>query len=380
MSNNIRLVFAGDFCSIAPAKIEVSKELSLIFENSDLNILNLEGTLNSNELCTANKVLLKQSEQSIEWCKNNRFSLVSLANNHSFDFGQSGLVRTMNVLKEKGVDYVGAGCWEEAYRIKIIEIKGKKIGFYAATSRDLAALKDRMYDGDKVGCAWINHPDTRRTILKYRRECDFLFILPHAGVEYMDIPLPEWRDVYKELLDLGADGIFASHPHVPQGVEDYEGKPIFYSLGNFFFEGSGDIDAPKPQYWNTGQLAVVDITEVGIQCSTIITKREKYKLGIESSPVFKEHIKNINELLNNREKYDQALQENVLRFYGKYKSWLLLGLNAYEAKFSVRNLIRIIKGFLCRKPNERSAMHQLREESTAWIIQRAFKIRTNTQL
>ena len=379
MNNSIKLLFAGDFGTRAPEKIIVAEDVKTLLNSTDLNILNFEGPLSSEEKCTANKTILKQSEKSAEWCSKYGFNVVTVANNHAFEYGQAGLKRTMQSLDDSNIIHVGAGTWENAYSIKTIEIKGKKIGFFAATSCDLASLKDKLYDYDKIGCAWINHPDTRRTIINCKKSCDYLFVLAHGGVEYMDIPLPEWREIYKELIDLGADGIIASHPHVPQGVEEYKGKPIFYSLGNFFFEGSGELNARKPPHWNTGLIAIIEITDTNIKYCTLTTVRDCYSLSIDNSEETKSHITYINKVLNDKELYCKKLEESVIKFHHKYKSWLLCGLNAKEIKFSIRNIVGYIKG-LFRKPNERVAMHQLREESTRWTIERAFKIRTKTQL
>ena len=64
----------------------------------------------------------------------------------------------------------------------------------------------------------------------------------HDGIEYIDIPLPEQRERYRDFVDYGADGVFVHHPHVPQGWEVYKGRPIFYSLGNFFFNSKNTPD------------------------------------------------------------------------------------------------------------------------------------------
>src|SRR5690606_3657601 len=119
---------------------------------------------------------------------------------------------------------------------KFIEINGIKIGFFAGTSCDFSALKDKWTDKDKVGCSWINQIQVNNIIRTAKEQCDHLIILSHGGIEFMDVPLPEWRDRYRELIDLGADAVIGTHPHVPQGIEIYNKKPIFYSLGNFYFD------------------------------------------------------------------------------------------------------------------------------------------------
>lgn len=75
-----------------------------------------------------------------------------------------------------------------------------------------------------------------------RNEVDLIIFFAHAGLENYDIPLIEWRERYKRLCDLGVDCVVASHPHVSQGFEQYNGQYIFYSLGNLFFPGEWSLD------------------------------------------------------------------------------------------------------------------------------------------
>lgn len=378
--NKTTIIFAGDFCSSSPESIMISEELNKILKDSDINVLNIEGVFKSENVCTANKTFLTQSESTPLWCKKYNFSYVSIANNHSFDYGEEGLKRTISAIKSCGITYIGAGSWEEAYSVKITTINGVKIGFFAATSADLSSLKDREYDKDKIGCAWINHPASRRAIIDAKKECDYLFVLPHAGVEYMNIPLPEWREIYKEFIDLGADAILASHPHVPQGIENYKGKPIFYSLGNFFFEGSGDINKPKHKYWNTGLIVKITITEKGLTYDTYISRRMYYNLELENNPSIIEYCNHTTKILNNEEEYRETLEREVLTYHKKFKSWLLYGLNAQEIKPSPKRILSIIRYLFTNKPNYRLALHQIREESTLWTLQRAFKLISKTKL
>ena len=374
------LIFAGDFCSCAPENIIISEELKIILNKSDINILNIEGVFKSDDVCTANQTFLTQSEYVPQWCKDNNFKLVSMANNHSFDYGETGLKKTISAMDGCDIISVGVGNWTEAYSVKFLTINGLRIGFYAATSADLASLKDKEFYNNQIGCAWINHPETRKNIHKAKKECDYLFIMPHAGVEYMNIPLPEWRSIYKELIDLGADAVLASHPHVPQGIEEYKGKPIYYSLGNFFFEGSGDITKSKHKYWNTGLIAMITISDNGLTYKTYITKRSFYNLGIENDSSIIEHCNNITQILNDDKEYWNLLEKNILHFHYKYKTWLLSGLNAQEMKFSTKKIISILKSIFFRKPNYRLALHQIREESSLWTLQRALKILSKTKL
>ena len=82
----------------------------------------------------------------------------------------------------------------------------------------------------------MSHPAVDEIIVDTKRECDFIFIYVHAGYENESYPLPELRTLYRHFINMGADGVFASHPHVPQPWENYKNKIIAYSLGNFCFD------------------------------------------------------------------------------------------------------------------------------------------------
>ena len=73
-------------------------------------------------------------------------------------------------------------------------------------------------------------------IIKARKECDYLIVIPHAGLELFDLPLPELKSLYRHFIDMGADAVIGGHPHVPQCWEIYKEHPIVYSLGNFCFD------------------------------------------------------------------------------------------------------------------------------------------------
>jgi poly-gamma-glutamate capsule biosynthesis protein CapA/YwtB (metallophosphatase superfamily) len=177
----------------------------------------------------------RSDPNSLSGLKNAGFQLVSLANNHSFDYGQSGFTDTLANLKKYKLDYMGGGAnKEEAYGAKTYSIKGRSIKV-VAFSRVLPDFSWLATD-TKPGLA--NGYDLtliQNTIEKEKKDADFLFVYIHWGVETKRSPEAFQRDWAKTMIDSGADGVIGSHPHVLQGFEYYKGKPIAYSLGNFLF-------------------------------------------------------------------------------------------------------------------------------------------------
>lgn len=143
-NTKINIAIAGDFCSFYPHENEISNALRSELSSHELRIVNFEGPLQIGDLHTAGSYFLKQSKDSPSWCLNNGFNIINLANNHAYDFGKEGLKATKqsfgNILT------LGSGYWDEVYSVTRVEISGKKIGFFSATSADLSSLKDRWTD------------------------------------------------------------------------------------------------------------------------------------------------------------------------------------------------------------------------------------------
>lgn len=375
-SNKVKILFAGDFCSLAPQQLKMGDSLKNLLQSCDIKFLNFEGPLQIGELHTAGDHFLRQSNYSPAWCMEHGFNLIGLANNHAYDFGQQGLVASQKSFGN--VITLGSGYWDDAYAVRYVEKNGLRLGFFAATSADLSALKDCWSDDKKIGCAWINHNSVTEIIRNAKKQCDYLFVLPHAGVEFMIVPLPEWRSRYYELIDAGADAIIASHPHVVQGWELYHNKPIFYSLGNFVFE---KIAHDKPNYWDNGLLVCLEITKYELTFNIQATTLGDHLIDIDHADSTKQRLRTLCDILSNENRYMAIVNESVLYFYRKYEGWLLDGFQAAVYRpFTLRILYRLLRKMIKGGMTKRSALHQLREESTRWTLTRALKIMSKTDL
>ena len=219
-----------------------------------------------------------QNDDAPDFLRSLGFNLFSQANNHAFDWGDEGYIKTKTVLGDAAF---GAGTYEEAYKVKVIEVQGVKIGFYALSFAAYKGVFDDVMNQEGLGCAYINDLRVNHDIMKAKKQVDYLFILPHDGIEYIDVPTPETIARYRDFIDYGADGVIGTHPHCPQGWEEYKGKPIFYSLGNFFFNSkeSYDFKASKP-HWYEGLCVVMNIVDEKLSWEVINTKNVN-NLGID---------------------------------------------------------------------------------------------------
>lgn len=164
--------------------------------------------------------------------------IVTLANNHTLDYGTDALVDTCTVLQEAGIPFVGAGPnMDRAKQLETIEVRGRTIGFLGASR--VYPDPSWVANSKKPGMVSGYDPSILLEEIKKAGEyCDYLVVYIHWGIERDETPKEYQRTLGKQLIDAGADLVIGSHPHVLQGIEYYQGKPIVYSLGNFIFGSS----------------------------------------------------------------------------------------------------------------------------------------------
>lgn len=314
MENKIRLFFAGDFCSKpSTSQISVSNELRDLIQSCDLKVVNFEVPLKPDAVLPQSYFeRFWQHDDAPKFLYEVGFNLFSLANNHIFDWGVEGFKKTKVALGEATF---GAGTYDEAYKVKVVEINGKKIGFMALSYAAYTGTFDDVMHHDGLGCAYINDLRVNHDIIEAKKNTDYLFILPHDGIEFIDVPMPESIARYRDFIDYGADGVIASHPHCPQGWEEYKGKPIFYSLGNFFFNSkeTSSFKANKP-HWYEGLCVVMTITDGNLSWEVINTRNvDNVGIEIDQDEERNRHNEYLVSLLKNREKYEFVLKKECKR-------------------------------------------------------------------
>lgn len=308
--NRIRLFFAGDFCSKpSTSRIDVTDELREVIQSCDISVVNFEVPLKPDQVVLPVQRIERfyQNDDAPDFLRNLGFNLFSIANNHAFDWGEEGFVKTKAAL---GEDAFGAGTYDEAYKVKVVDVKGKRIGFLALSFAAYTGVFDDVTKRDGLGCAYINDLRVNHVILEAKKEVDYLFVLPHDGIEYIDIPLPETIARYRDFIDYGADGVIGTHPHCPQGWETYKGKPIFYSLGNFLFNSKEGYDyrATNRPHWYEG-LCVNLTIEDGDLSWKVINTRNVDNLGIiiDSEGEREKHNSCICRFLSDTDAYQEYL-------------------------------------------------------------------------
>jgi len=170
----------------------------------------------------------------IEGLKYAGFDVMSLANNHTYDWDVPALVDTLRRLRESGIVAVGAGANDlEAHYPQLVNLAGLKLAFLAYANVEPKAA---IAAPDKPGIAWLELDRVLADIRFARPLADLVIVGLHWGNEYTSQPQRSQVALAHQMIDTGADLVVGGHPHVVQPLELYRGRWIAYSLGNFVFD------------------------------------------------------------------------------------------------------------------------------------------------
>lgn len=251
------------------------KNVKPYFEKDDLTVVNLEGPLTTGGQRAQKQFAIKGEPSYTEILKQGSIEAVSLANNHTSDYGNEGMKQTKDALTKANINYFIGN------KINYQEIKGIKIALIGETGWDKSkGTKDRI----------------KKRIQEAKAQADLVFIMFHWGIERENYP----NDVQKELaylsIDEGADLVLGSHPHVIQGIETYKGKDIIYSFGNFSFGANKNPDDKdtfiyQVTYKKQNGKVVLDGSQV-IPCSISSTKERNTYQPTPLAGAEKERVQN----------------------------------------------------------------------------------------
>lgn len=202
---------------------------------ADLRFINLECTIsdqNGETQSPIGQLVFTAPPPTAAALARANIDIVSLANNHQWDYGESAFLETLDRLDEAEVAYVGGGrTREEAYGPKVVEHRGFKVAFVAVTAIWNQEL-DPHPGFDHVADA---QRDTLVQSVKKARaiaDVDAVLVSHHGGYEYFDRPHPGQIELFEAAIEAGADAVIGHHPHVIQRVAFVGDRPALYSIGN----------------------------------------------------------------------------------------------------------------------------------------------------
>jgi poly-gamma-glutamate capsule biosynthesis protein CapA/YwtB (metallophosphatase superfamily) len=250
-NRNVSIAFVGDIMlgRTLAGRIErgeggmIFASVEPVLQSADLAVGNLECALGEGGMQAAKAYTFLAPPKSAALLRGAGFDLLSLANNHSLDFGPDVFRLTGALLGENEIRFVGGGAnAAQAHAPVRFEIGGLRVAFLAyvdVASEYLSKFDTRSWSAGHTspGIAWADDEEIKRDLQALNGDTDFVVVLFHYGTEAVVSPSHRQIQLSRLAVDYGADMIVGTHPHVVQGVEEYKDGLIFYSLGNFVFDG-----------------------------------------------------------------------------------------------------------------------------------------------
>lgn len=252
----------------------ISPELVDVMQAADIMCLNNEFTYSTGGSPLPGKAYTFRADpERVEVLEQLGVDAVTLANNHVYDYGPEALLDTFAVLEDAGVPYFGAGrTLEEAMKPLYLEIDGKTVALVAASRAEKNKMTPQATDTEPGILRCYDTELFLETIREAKANADICIAFVHWGTEYSYDLERVQLDTGREYLDAGADAVIGAHSHCLQGMEYYDGKPIIYSLGNYWFNNK-TLDTMLLQLHfsgddSQGQLTVQVVPAVQAECRT----------------------------------------------------------------------------------------------------------------
>lgn len=250
-SGFVNLMFAGDLCLAEEGFVldhfdetgVLSDYISPILlektNKADIFLINHEyASSTRGEPLNGKYYTFRAKPERISILKEMGTDIVSLANNHVYDYGAEAFLDTLDILEEAGIPYTGGGRnYKEAAEPVFFTVNGMKIGYVAASRAEKMRFTPEATDHDPGIVRMYDLTNIKNIISGASLQCDYLIAYLHWGTEDSQYFEQYQRETARELFSCGADIIIGGHPHVLQGMEYLEEKPVVYSLGDFWFNG-----------------------------------------------------------------------------------------------------------------------------------------------
>ena len=326
-----KLIAQGDYSSVLG---EVRPYVSFV----DFSIVNLEAPVVSREIAPIEKQgpNLRCSSKAVEALTWAGFNVVTLANNHFLDYGQEGVRDTLQACEQNGIATVGGGMnLSEAQKIFYKEVNGEVLAVINCCEHEFSIATAKT-----AGSNPLNSVRQYYQIKEAREKADYVLVIVHGGHEYYQLPSPRMVETYRFFIDAGVDVVVNHHQHCYSGYELYNGKPIFYGLGNFSFDWEG----LRSGVWNEGFILQMELKEKNVAFNTIPYIQGDEKAGIklmteEKSKTFQEKIDNLNKIIAD----DDLLNKSFFDFAETKKKGMLSNFypfsNRYIKALCHRNLL-----------------------------------------
>lgn len=319
----MKIVVTGDYCpwervanDFAQGDYSALYALKPIFAHVDYSIVNLECPI----LHSGEKPIIKSGphmhadSRALEALKGIGTNCVTLANNHFRDYGDEAVLNTLSELSAYGIDYVGGG----ANLSDAAAVLYKKIGGETLAIINCCEHESSIATAAHCGSNPLNPIQQYYAIREAKQNADYVLVIVHGGVEHYQLPAPRMQETYRFFIDAGADAVINHHQHCYSGYELYQGKPIFYGLGNLCFDRS-----KRNSPWNEGYLVELafshsQITHRLIPYQQCDAEPKVMMCDEAEQKVFEKRIEELNAIIANpaelHTSYEKLLAETRQRY------------------------------------------------------------------
>lgn len=315
----MKIIIAGDFATTYRGINAIergnafSEEIVALLNNSDFSIVNLESPVAEGECKPIEKIgpNLRTNRIAIEYLKKSGVDVVTLANNHFFDYGEEGVRQTVESLINNDIQYVGGGRTEEEKR---------KVLYLEDDENRVAVLNYCEAEFSVRNGGGSNHIDpicVYHDIQEAKLKASFVIVITHGGHEGYNLPSPRMQELCRFFIDAGANIVVNHHQHCYSGCENYHSGKIFYGLGNFFFDEPSDAD----KLWTEGFMLQLILDKSGafttkslpyVQCTK--DKAVVRLMNEDKCLEFNDSIDSLNSII-----VDNNLLEKMFAEYAKSK-------------------------------------------------------------
>ena len=337
------MLITGDFCPIYrnTSKVEnldltIFGDLLPVIQQSSFAITNLEAPItSSNEKILKVGPNIKTNKNAAVLLKQANFKLVTTANNHILDYGEKGIKDTLSVLESLGISYVGSGKnLHEAGLPFILEQSEMKIGILNFAENEFNSAGYSSYGSNPV-----NPISNYYAIKRLKEQVNFIIVIAHGGREHYQLPTPKLRERYRFYVDSGADLVVGHHTHCVSGYEKWNGKYIFYSLGNFIFDFK---ERYRKGIWTIGMALHLKISKSEVDFNLI-----PFEQGKSECPTLKLITgNNLNEFNKGIENLNRIIIHDRL-FFDTWERQLKKEKTNYMADLTIQN--RYVRAAMARK-------------------------------
>ena len=342
----MKILVAGDFCPKQRIADLIEKgnyeaifgQVKPVVAQSDFSIVNFECPVCSTECNNIKKAgpSLKCSSRAVEALRFAGFDCATLANNHFYDQGEAGVKETIQALTEAGIDHVGGGKnLEEAERTLYHTVSDKTIAIINCCEHEFSIATEKTGGSNPLSPIRQYY-----AICEARKRADYVLVIVHGGIEHYQYPTPRMVDTYRFFIDAGADAVVNHHQHCFSGYEMYQGKPVFYGLGNYCF----DWKERHTALWEEGFMVMLDFEESDITFQLYPYSQNGKEVGVHlkdgtAFSDWKQRFDAISAVIADKRKLKEVYDGFLVRTERRY----MARLTPYSNRFLVASYLR---GFL----------------------------------